>query len=62
MKDPGVPRVLKIGQIYTTSWANNPGCRWRLISMDNRGNCVLETLKTKRIVNTQTNQLREWKR
>jgi hypothetical protein len=48
----------KEGMIVTTIWALS-GCRWKLKSWDNSGNCILETLKTKRTVNTTLNQLIE---
>jgi hypothetical protein len=49
----------KEGIIVTTTWAL-PGCKWKLKSWDNSGNCILETIKTKRIVHTTLNQLKNY--
>jgi len=52
-----VPRELKIGEKYTTSWAN-PGCVWILKGFLLTNQVELETPSTKKIINTTSDSLR----
>jgi hypothetical protein len=50
----------RIGEVYGLSWAIK-GCRWRLKSTDNSGNCIMVTLKSGREIMAKTKDLRKIK-
>ena len=53
-----IPKEVVIGNLYTTSWVNNPKIKWKLIGVSNQGQATLETIKTKKQCTTHVHNLR----
>ena len=59
MFNSNIPKQIKVGKVYTTSWANNKFQKWTLIDVTNN-QAYLKSASGSQI-STHVNNLREFK-